>query len=113
MEVLISGSRTIDDPEVIAKAIDDSGFEITGILSGGAKGVDALAEAWAEQHDIPVTRIVPDWKRHGRGAGFQANKKLLARADAVIAIWDGKSKGTKDVIDKAEKKGMSVKVMFA
>lgn len=102
MRVLVSGSRSISDPALVEQAITESGFPITTLLSGGARGVDRMAEAWAERHGIPIERIKPDWKRHGRGAGFKANEALISRAEAVVAIWDGVSKGTKSVLELAK-----------
>jgi len=103
VRVLVSGSRSITDPALVERAIVDSGFPVTLLLSGGAIGVDRIAEAWATRQGIPIEQIKPDWKQHGRGAGFKANEALIARAEAVVVVWDGVSKGTSDVISQAER----------
>jgi hypothetical protein len=52
---------------------------------------------------VPVTRLIPDWKKHGRAAGIIRNTDIVKQADKVVAFWDGKSKGTQDTIGKARK----------
>lgn len=105
MKVLISGSRTITDFEVVAKVIKDSPFTITQILHGGANGVDILAGKWARRVGIPVRIFIPEWKKLGKKAGIFRNQQMVKEADGVIAIWDGSSKGTKSVIDYSRKCG--------
>jgi hypothetical protein len=108
MKVVIAGSRNVEDLSLVEKAISESGFLITEVVSGGAKGVDFLAEQWAEENDIPVSVFNADWGQYGRGAGPVRNAEMTDYAEALIAVWDGESKGTRDVIAKAEKKGLQV-----
>jgi len=108
VRVIIAGSRTCTDFKLVESAIAASGFVITRIISGGAKGVDQAGEQWARQKDIPIERFDPDWKRFGRGAGPMRNRKMAQNADALIAIWDGKSKGTQNIIDLAKHQGLEV-----
>ncbi|MFA7536653.1 MAG: DUF2493 domain-containing protein [Desulfuromonadales bacterium] len=103
MRVIIAGSRAIVDAGVVEKAVEASGFHITEVISGGAKGVDRLGEEWAASHGIPVRRFCPEWKRLKRAAGPQRNRSMAGAADALIAIWDGKSRGTADMIRVARK----------
>ena len=101
MKVLIAGSRTMsDDPRVYA-FIEKYFDIISEVVSGGAKGVDKLGERWATAYHIPITRFIPDWNLSGRSAGMIRNKQMAEYADALIAIWDGKSKGTKNMIEPA------------
>lgn len=67
---------------------------ITGLVSGGAKGGDRYAELYAERKGLPITIHKPDWDRYGKSAGFIRNKSIIDDADVIVAIWDGKSKGT-------------------
>ena len=108
MKVIIAGSRKIEDQLTVATAIIESGFSITEIVSGGAKGVDSLAEQWAVNNDVQILVFKPEWGKYGRGAGPVRNAEMADYADALIAIWDGKSKGTKDMINKAEKAGLKL-----
>jgi hypothetical protein len=108
MKVVIAGSRNVEDLYLVKEAIAESGFLITEVVSSGAKGVDSLAEQWASENNIPVSVFNPDWAKYGRGAGPVRNAEMTDYADALIAVWDGESKGTKDMIAKAEKKGLKV-----
>lgn len=110
MKVLICGSRTINDYNVVKKAIQDSGFYITEVVSGGAKGVDRLGEMWAREHNVRVKQFLPEWNKYGKQAGILRNKEMVDYADAVIAIWDGESKGTKWTIDYACKHGFAISI---
>ena len=99
MKVIIAGSRSINDPFHIMEAIKSSGFQITEVVSGGARGVDWQGEQCAKALDIPIKRFIAKWNKYGRGAGFVRNQQMGWYADALIAIWDGKSTGTKHMID--------------
>lgn len=110
MRVIIAGSRGINDYEIVEDAIKESQFPISVVVSGGAKGVDALGELYAESMNIPLHVFEPAWDVHGRAAGPIRNRKMAENADALIAIWDGKSRGTKNMIETAEKLGLIVYV---
>jgi predicted Rossmann-fold nucleotide-binding protein len=116
MKTIIAGSRNIRATLYdIAKAVNASGFAITEVVSGGAKGIDRLGENWALAHNIPVKQFFPDWKnldtpnaivksnqygQYNALAGFDRNEKMAEYAEALIAIWDGSSNGTKDMITR-------------
>jgi hypothetical protein len=108
MKVIIAGSRGIEDYPFVEKAIKDSGFEITEVVSGGARGVDRLGERWAREHGIAIRQFLPDWNTHGKSAGFIRNDLMVKYADALICIWDGTSRGTKHTLDQAKRKGLKV-----
>jgi len=126
MKVVISGSRDITEPEIIDWAIEDSGFQVTEVISGGAKGVDILAMLWAERNSVPVDVFEPDWtnlthpdaliKTHSWGqkydarAGLRRNELMAVAAEALIAIWDGRSSGTKHMIKMAKKRELPIYV---
>lgn len=101
MRILICGSRSITDPNMVAVAVAASGFQVTHLISGGAAGADTLAERWATANGIPKTIMIPDWEGLGRRAGLVRNSQMLEQAEAVIAIWDSHSRGTLDTIQKA------------
>jgi hypothetical protein len=109
MRVIIAGSRSIKNYDIVEKAVRDSGFEITQIISGGAGGVDELGEQFAARYNIPISYFLANWVAYGRSAGMIRNTDMAKNADALIAIWDGKSVGTKDMIDKANHVGIPVK----
>lgn len=116
MKLAIVGSRSLHRKSYIYSAVklaqrhvrnEENGLdlnpEIEEIVSGGAQGVDRMAEAYAEKHGIPTKIFPADWKRHGRKAGFLRNREIVKHADIVAAVWDGKSKGTKITMDLANR----------
>lgn len=110
MRVVVAGSRNIFDYELLKRAIDESGFEITEIVSGGAKGIDSLGEHWAAHNSVACKVFNADWQQFGRRAGPLRNKEMAEYADALIAIWDGESKGTKNMILNAQNSGLQIHV---
>lgn len=78
------------------------------MVSGGANGVDLLGEQWACSWGIPVKQFMADWSKHGRAAGPIRNRQMAEYADALIAIWDGQSRGTKSMIRESRKAGLDV-----
>lgn len=108
MRVIIAGSRSITEATFVVRAVAASGFTLTTIISGCAPGVDRLGEAWAVAHDVPIERFPAEWSLHGRAAGRLRNQRMADVAEALIAVWDGESAGTKDMIARARKKGLRV-----
>ena len=110
MKTIIAGSRGMDNYDFIKTTIIESGFEITEVVSGGARGVDRLGERYAKEMGIPIKQFIPDWDGLGKKAGHVRNREMGDYADALIALWDGESKGTKGMIEYANKKGLKVYV---
>ena len=108
-KIMISGSRTINDESLISEKLNSALAEYPDmiLISGGARGVDSIGEAWAKSHNVQIQQYKPDWKRYGRGAGIVRNKSMVETADLVIIFWDGISKGTKSVIDFCKKRNKS------
>lgn len=111
MKVIVAGSRGIMDYSIVEKAISDSGFEITEVVSGGARGVDQLGERWAREHAVAIRQFLPDWNTHGKSAGFIRNDLMVKYADALVICWDGSSRGTKHTLAQALKKGIPVHLL--
>lgn len=111
MKTVVCGSRTITNPDLVAQAITESGFSITEIVSGHASGVDTLAERYARLNNIPLNVFPANWLRYGKSAGPKRNQEMADYAECVIAIWDGKSRGTKDMIEKAKSKGLQIYIL--
>lgn len=113
LKVLVAGSRSIDTLTVVRPVLDDLRWgEPSRIIHGEAKGVDNCARIWAEQNDVfQTTHPVPDWawEKIGRKAGPLRNEYMVEQADAVVAIWDGESEGTLDVIKKADARGLPLR----
>ena len=104
MKTIIAGSRTIRKYKIVEEAINESGFEITEIVSGLAKGPDTFGIEWAHRNNIPVKKFPADWAKFGQSAGMIRNKEMAEYDDALIAVWDGKSSGTKNMIQLATDK---------
>ena len=109
MKVCIAGSRSIVDQSVVFKAIADSKLLIEEIITGGAAGVDKLAQHYGSISGIKVTVVKPNW-RLGRGAALINNKILADMSDALIAIYDGQSNGTLHMINAMKAKNKKVVV---
>ncbi len=107
MKIAVIGSRSITTVDLAAFLPAD----VTEIISGGAKGVDTCAAAYAESHGIPLTVIKPEYEKYKRGAPLKRNETIVDRADAVLAFWDGTSHGTKYVIDYCRKTDTPVTVI--
>ena len=107
MKVAIIGSRDLDVD--IEKYIPEN---TTMIISGGAKGIDSLAENYANEHNIPTIIFEPDYSKYGRKAPLVRNQLIAKEADIIVAIWDGKSKGTAYTINYAQKIGKCTYTYF-
>lgn len=106
MKVAVIGSRglTVTD---LGKYLPEN---TTEIISGGAKGVDSSAREYALSHGIKLTEFLPEYDKYGRNAPLKRNITIIEYADLVLAFWDGKSRGTKFVIDNCKKMGVPVKI---
>ncbi len=100
MRVIIAGSRTITDYKIVRRAISKCFWrnEIKEIVSGTAKGVDKLGELYANKYGLPIKRFPANWDMYGKSAGYIRNAAMMEYADGLIAIWDGQSKGTKNML---------------
>lgn len=100
MKIAVVGSRTFNDYSRMKKILNQ--YIPFILISGGAQGADSLAERFAKEYEL--TRIIypAKWKKYGKKAGFIRNRKIIEKADLVIAFWDGKSRGTKMIIKLAD-----------
>lgn len=112
MKTIIAGSRTITNYADVEAAVVASGFAITKVISGRATGVDKLGECWAERHGVPVSYYAADWERFGKRAGVLRNEEMGAVSEALVAVWDGVSRGTKHMIQVALRRKLLVYVHY-
>ena len=99
MKLLIVGSRGITD-------FDFSPYiptEVDTIISGGADGIDSLAEQYADMHRLSKYILRPRYDLYGRAAPIKRNEKMVDISDAILIIWDGKSKGTQHTLKYSKK----------
>lgn len=105
MKIAIVGSRDFNNYALLKKFIDDKLEEldiankIDTVVSGGARGADALAERYADEHGLLKAIYPADWKKYGKRAGFIRNIDIIRNCDICFAFWDGESHGTKHDID--------------
>lgn len=107
MRVAIIGSRNIPE-EAADLAQPHLPLSTSEIVSGGAAGVDTGAKALAERLGIPFKEFLPDYDAFGKRAPLIRNDRIIEYADMVIALWDGRSKGTQYVIAECLKIGRRV-----
>lgn len=109
-KLAIVGSRSVDNYGLLQKQMRMIPRPIE-IISGGAKGADALAERYAQENGIPITVIRPDWDKYGKSAGFKRNVDIIEQSNAVLVLWDGDSKGALHDINIAIAKRKHIKVV--
>lgn len=109
---IVAGSRTFQNYPLLCKELDKIREQISEIVCGEARGADTLGCTYAYDNDIKVRGFPADWERYGKSAGFVRNDEMAAYADKAIIFWDGKSVGSKDMIDKMEKLGKEVRVVY-
>lgn len=110
MRTIIAGSRLITDYQHVLIAIGNSGINITQVVSGTANGVDQLGEKFAGEHDIEVVRFPANWDKFGKKAGYLRNIEMAEHADALIAVYNGTSRGTQHMTNIAKRRGLHVYV---
>ncbi len=110
MKIIVAGSRTITDYDMVKHAINISNTAIkaTEIVCGMAKGVDLLGKKWANENNVPVKEFPANWDKFGKSAGYKRNEEMAKYADALLAIWDETSRGTKHMIDLARKHNLKI-----
>jgi hypothetical protein len=112
MRVIIAGGREVAGAKadkMVREAISLSGWsgKITEVIHGAASGIDSAAHRVCEGL-WPVKPVPADWAEHGKAAGPIRNRQMAKMADALIAIWDGKSRGTKNMIETARSAGLDL-----
>lgn len=110
--IIICGSRSWEDYQTMRSVIQglEPGEDI--VVHGGAHGADQMAGEIAVELGLEVEVHPADWEKHGKGAGFIRNEQMaLLGADACIAFWDGESRGTADMMQRASEHGIKVAIV--
>ncbi len=109
MKIAIVGGRNFNDYALLENLLWEL-LKVRGshipqdtIISGGARGADALAKQYAEKEYLTYIEFPAEWGKYGKSAGFIRNQTIVDNCDMVLAFWDGKSRGTADTIEKAKK----------
>ena len=116
MKVIVCGSRGFSDYALMKRKLDhylsNKWGEGVEIVSGGANGADKLGELYSKERGLDLKIMNADWDTYGKSAGIRRNEQMGAYADAVVAFWDGKSRGTKHMIEYAQKHEMPLRVVY-
>ena len=113
LRTIVAGSRdgvTVDD---VRAAVEACGWDICVVLSGTARGADRFGEEVARERGVPVERYPADWgsyPNYRKDAGYRRNERMATVASALVAVWDGKSGGTRHMIETARGRGLRVYV---
>lgn len=105
IKLAIIGSRGITSAALLDNIMIEyilPEFNIVSIISGGARGVDSLAENWADRKGVDKLIFPADWKKYGKSAGYRRNHDIIKNSDLVLALWDGQSRGTQHSMGLAE-----------
>jgi hypothetical protein len=113
MKVIIAGSRGFNNYELLKTEVKAflEGVEQIEVVSGTASGADKLGEIYAREVNYSIKKFPANWDLHGKSAGMKRNYEMACYADALICFWDGKSRGTANMIEVAKKRGLKVKVI--
>ena len=115
-KVIIAGGRDFNDYDLLKRMcnsilIHKRQTHTIIILSGLAKGADTLAVRYADEQNYQCLGYTADWGRFGKSAGIRRNAQMAENADALIAFWDGSSRGTKNMIEQAQAKGLQIRII--
>lgn len=115
IRVVVCGSRTFNNYELLTNKLDhlffrDGHVPSIEIVSGAADGADTLGENYAKEKGLGLIRFRPAWQLYGKAAGGRRNQEMADYATHVVAFWDGVSRGTSDMINRAAEKKLPTRV---
>lgn len=112
MKVIIAGGRDFNNKVFFLESMKEVEWHITHVVSGMASGADTLAVEYANENNLELAQFWAEWNFYGRSAGPIRNRQMAKFADALVAFWDGKSRGTKNMIDTMIELKKPVKVIL-
>ncbi len=115
--VIVAGGRDFEDYELLCSTLDKlltlkAKTHSIAIVSGLARGADNLGEKYAKERGYHVKEFPAQWDKYGKSAGYRRNGEMADNADACVAFWDLKSRGTKHMIDLAVKKDLKYRIVY-
>lgn len=110
MKTIIAGGREFLDYNKLVETMANLKFPVSIVVSGKARGADSLGEKWAKENGKPLEIYPAKWDLYGKRAGYVRNQKMADVAEALVAFWDGRSRGTQHMINIAKEKGLKVHV---
>jgi len=114
IKLVVFGSRTFNDYNLLKERLDHYLQKVDNmvvIVSGKAKGADTLGEKYATEKGFKIKEYPADWDRDGKSAGYIRNEQMAKFATHAVGFWDGKSAGTKHMIDLCEKYGIITRIV--
>lgn len=111
--VIIAGGRDFNDYNLLTKTMDNLLSNVKDditVVCGKARGADTLGEQYAKERGYLVQYFPADWERYGKSAGYIRNTEMAKNADALAAFWDGRSLGTRHMIEIARARGLKVRI---
>lgn len=113
MKVIVAGGRDFDDYDLLENKMNVilTNHTDVEIVSGTARGADNLGEKYAKSKGFRIRRMPANWDKYGKAAGYRRNAEMAKYADACVCFWDGKSRGTKHMIDLAKKEGIKLRIV--
>lgn len=111
--VIIAGGRNFQDYALLQQTMDQLLVNVQDeivVVCGKARGADTLGERYAQERGYSVHAFPADWAKHGRAAGVLRNEEMAKNADALVAFWDGQSRGTKNMIELGHRYQLKVRV---
>jgi hypothetical protein len=113
IKVIIAGGRDFQDWDKLVEVCDRvfKDYSTVEIVSGAAKGADRLGEQYANERGHQIKQFPADWDKYGKSAGYRRNAEMANYAGALIAFWDGVSRGTSHMINLAKEKGLKILII--
>ena len=111
MKIVIAGSRSFHDYQLLCQTLAPERHRITQVITGGARGADQLGYRWAWKHAVRHQCFRADWERFGKAAGVRRNHQMAQAGDMLLAFWDGRSAGTRHMISCMEQLSKPVVVV--
>jgi len=105
MKIIVAGSRDFNDKKLLFSKVDKIkiSLNISEIVSGTARGADTLGEQYAEENGLKCTKFSAEWDLYGKSAGHKRNSLMGEYTDYALVFWDGKSRGSKNMIETMKK----------
>lgn len=115
--IVIAGCRNYNNYEEAKEYIDKCILNIKKdntlvFVSGNCQGADMLGERYAKENSFQLEKYPAEWDKYGKSAGPKRNKKMASIGDYIICFWDGKSRGTKSMIEYAQKLNKPLRIKY-